>query len=122
MAQLRDLVQICFSFLSDDFFENNFKHLKQVNFLGGEPLIIKEHTDFLKQCIKHGIAKNMVLFYTTNLTVLKDELFDVWSEFRHVYLGVSIDGYKEVDDYIRYPSRWDRIEKNIKQVSLKLIS
>jgi len=104
-------------FLSDDFFENNFKHLKQVNFLGGEPLIIKEHTDFLNQCIKHGIAKNMVLFYTTNLTVLKDELFYIWKEFRHIYLGVSIDGYKEVDDYIRYPSRWDRIEKNIKQVS-----
>ena len=32
-------------FLSDDFFRDNFMHLKQVNFLGGEPLIIKEHTD-----------------------------------------------------------------------------
>ena len=104
-------------FLSDDFFESNFKHLKQVNFLGGEPLIIKEHNDFLKQCIKHGIAKNMVLFYTTNLTVLKDEMFDLWSEFRHVYLGVSIDGYGKVDDYIRYPSKWSKIEDNIKKVS-----
>ena len=104
-------------FLSDQFFEKNFTHLKKVNFLGGEPLIIKEHTDFLKQCIKHDIAKNMVLFYTTNLTVLKDELFDFWSKFKHVYLGVSIDGYKEIDDYIRYPSKWKKLEKNIKKVS-----
>ena len=104
-------------FLSDEFFEKNFMHLKKVNFLGGEPLIIKEHTDFLKQCIKHDIAKNMILFYTTNLTVLKDELFDLWSQFKHVYLGVSIDGYGEVDDYIRYPSKWAKLEKNIKKIS-----
>ena len=104
-------------FLSDEFFEKNFMHLKKVNFLGGEPLIIKEHTDFLKQCIKHDIAKNMILFYTTNLTVLKDELFDLWSQFKHVYLGVSIDGYGEVDDYIRYPSKWEKLEKNIEKVS-----
>ena len=104
-------------FLSDEFFEKNFMHLKKVNFLGGEPLIIKEHTDFLKQCIKHDIAKNMILFYTTNLTVLKDELFDLWSQFKHVYLGVSIDGYGEVDDYIRYPSKWGKLEKNIEKVS-----
>jgi len=104
-------------FLSDEFFEKNFMNLKKVNFLGGEPLIIKEHTDFLKQCIKHDIAKNMILFYTTNLTVLKDELFDLWSQFKHVYLGVSIDGYGEVDDYIRYPSKWAKLEKNIKKIS-----
>ena len=104
-------------FLSDDFFTKNFLYLKQVNFLGGEPLIIKEHSDFLRQCIKHNIAKNMTLFYTTNLTVVKDELFDLWSEFKHIYLGVSIDGYNEVDDYIRYPSKWDKIEKNIEKVS-----
>ena len=104
-------------FLSDDFFTKNFLYLKQVNFLGGEPLIIKEHSDFLRQCIKHNIAKNITLFYTTNLTVVKDELFDLWSEFKHIYLGVSIDGYNEVDDYIRYPSKWDKIENNIEKVS-----
>ena len=104
-------------FLSDDFFKDNFMNLKQVNFLGGEPLIIKEHTDFLKQCIKHDIAKNMILSYTTNLTVLKDELFDLWNQFKHIYLGVSVDGYNEVDDYIRYPSKWKKLEKNIKKVS-----
>ena len=59
----------------------------------------------------------MILFYTTNLTVLKDELFDLWSQFGHIYLGVSIDGYGEVDDYIRYPSKWEKLEKNIKTVS-----
>ena len=104
-------------FLSDKFFKENFMHLKQINFLGGEPLIIKEHVDFLEQCIKHDIAKNIVLFYTTNLTVLKNELFDLWDQFRHIYLGVSIDGYGEVDDYIRYPSKWEKLEKNIKTVS-----
>ena len=49
-------------FLSDEFFKENFTHIKQVNFLGGEPLLVKEHQRFLEQCVKFGIAENIVLF------------------------------------------------------------
>jgi sulfatase maturation enzyme AslB (radical SAM superfamily) len=104
-------------FLTDDFFYKNFMHVKHINFLGGEPLIIKEHYDFLKQCIKLGIAKNIVISYTTNLIVIKKELKELWKHFRHISVGVSVDGVGEVNDYIRYPSKWKNITKNIEKIS-----
>ena len=104
-------------FLSDEFFEENLMHVKQVNFLGGEPLIVNEHEQFLNQCIKHGISKNIVLFYTTNLIKLDDKWLEKWKHFRHIYLGVSVDGYKEVNDYIRYPSKWKQVIQSIEKVS-----
>jgi len=104
-------------FLSDEFFVKNFMHLKQVNFLGGEPLIIKEHYEFLKKCIKFGVAPKMILSYTTNLTVIKKELKDLWKCFRHVSVGVSLDAIGPLNDYIRYPSKWNVITKNLLKLS-----
>lgn len=104
-------------FMADDFFMKNFMHLKHINFLGGEPLIVDEHYEFLKKCIKFEVAQNIVLSYTTNLTVIKKELMGLWENFRHVSIGVSIDGVGKVNDYIRYPSKWENIEKNIKKIS-----
>ena len=104
-------------FMADEFFMKNFMHLKHINFLGGEPLIVDEHYEFLKKCIKFEVAQNIVLSYTTNLTVIKKELMGLWENFRHVSVGVSVDGVGKVNDYIRYPSKWKNIEKNIKKIS-----
>jgi len=104
-------------FMADEFFMKNFMHLKHVNFLGGEPLIVDEHYEFLKKCIKFEVSQNIVLSYTTNLTVIKKDLLKLWENFRHVSVGVSVDGVEKVNDYIRYPSKWENIEKNIKKIS-----
>jgi len=91
--------------------------LKHINFLGGEPLIVDEHYEFLKKCIKFEVAQNIVLSYTTNLTVIKKELMGLWENFRHVSIGVSIDGVEKVNDYIRYPSKWENIQKNVEKIA-----
>jgi MoaA/NifB/PqqE/SkfB family radical SAM enzyme len=95
----------------------NFMHLKHINFLGGEPLIVDEHYEFLKKCIKFEVAQNIILSYTTNLTVIKKELLGLWENFRHVSVGVSVDGVEKVNDYIRYPSKWKNIQKNVEKIS-----
>jgi organic radical activating enzyme len=104
-------------FLEDEFFMKNFMHLKHINFLGGEPLIVDEHYEFLKKCIKFEVAQNIVLSYTTNLTVIKKELMGLWENFRHISVGVSVDGVEKVNDYIRYPSKWKNIQKNVEKIS-----
>lgn len=95
----------------------NLKHLYLV---GGEPLLIQRHFNFLKQLIEKGIAGEITLEYNTNLTILPDECVELWPHFRQVRVGVSIDAYKEVNDFIRYPSKFDKIEQNI--LKLKKIS
>lgn len=86
-------------------------HMYQLYFAGGESLIIEEHYDLLEECIKRGHAKNIELRYNSNAVEWRDDLFDLWAEFKRVRFHYSIDAYGEQNDYIRYPSKWDHQEK-----------
>ena len=82
-------------------------HMYQLYFAGGESLIIDEHYELLEECIKRGHAKNMELRYNSNAVEWRDDLFDLWAEFKRVRFHYSIDAFGEQNDYIRYPSKWD---------------
>jgi sulfatase maturation enzyme AslB (radical SAM superfamily) len=93
-----------------------FPNLKRIAFVGGEPTIMEEHELFCKQLIEGDRAKNITLSYVTNLTSITQDLIDVWSHFKGVHISLSIDGYGKVNDYIRYPFKWDKIEKNTRKL------
>ena len=94
---------------------NHVKHVQRIHILGGEPLII-EHQEFLKKIIDLGISKNIVLSYNSNLTKTPSEILDCWKEFKHVYLCVSVDAHKELNEFIRYPMKWDKLLRNLEVV------
>jgi MoaA/NifB/PqqE/SkfB family radical SAM enzyme len=86
-------------------------HMYQLYFAGGESLIIEEHYDLLEECIKRGHAKNIELRYNSNAVEWRDDLFDLWKEFKRIRFHYSIDAYGEQNDYIRYPSNWKHQEE-----------
>lgn len=86
-------------------------NMYQLYFAGGESLIIEEHYDLLEECIKRGYAKNIELRYNSNAVEWRDDLFDLWNEFKRVRFHYSIDAYGEQNDYIRYPSSWKHQEE-----------
>lgn len=86
-------------------------HMYQLYFAGGESLIIDEHYDLLEECIKRGYAKNIELRYNSNAVEWRDDLFDLWAEFKRVRFHYSIDALGEQNDYIRYPSKWEHQEE-----------
>lgn len=88
-------------------------HMYQLYFAGGESLIIDEHYELLEECIKRGHAKNMELRYNSNAVEWRDDLFDLWAEFKRVRFHYSVDALGEQNDYIRYPSKWDHQEKQM---------
>jgi sulfatase maturation enzyme AslB (radical SAM superfamily) len=89
----------------------NLSKLKFVHFNGGEPLLSKEHVDFLKE----PPNKNQVhINYNTNGTVLPSaELLSLWQQFKIVQLDFSIDDIEERFEYQRYPANWSTITKNL---------
>lgn len=93
--------------------ENNMNGLIYIHTVGGEPLLIDRQFDLLEKCIDLGIAKNITLEYNTNGTIIPARALKYWEEFYQVKIGFSIDGINEVNDYIRHPSRFETIEKNI---------
>jgi len=90
-----------------------------MNFLGGEPLIVEEQMDLLQRCLDLGIAERIELSYNTNMTTLRPRQLSLWQRFKRVSLCVSLDGVGAQNDYIRQNSRWADITRNIAMIEAK---
>ncbi len=87
---------------------------------GGEPTLVQGNYEFLQQLIDQGYAKNIGLVFNTNVTNFQDRFLNIISKFKHVTLNLSIDGIGGVQEYIRYPSKWKAIEKNMNMLMDKI--
>ncbi len=90
--------------------------IRHIYIVGGEPLMISKHFTFLDWLADQGHSKKISLEYNTNLTMLPPEGKKVWPSFKSVSFGVSVDGFEAVNDYIRFPSIFKNIEKNINEL------
>jgi sulfatase maturation enzyme AslB (radical SAM superfamily) len=88
-------------------------NIKELYFAGGEPLLIKEHKVFLLEIIARGYADKISLRYNTNGLLINEEIISIWEQFKKVKVGVSLDGMGDRVNYIRYPTEWEIIEKNL---------
>ena len=103
--------------------EWNCKNIKYLNYLAikllnkyiffNKSVVLKDRLKqknhffkFIKKCKnnKNDINSNI----TTN-----DEIIELWKQFKKVKVGFSIDAVGDRNYYIRYPSDWATIEKNL---------
>ena len=101
---------------SEEFWANlktNLPQIKLLQFAGGEPLLIKEHFDFLKTCCESGESGHIKIQYNTNGTVFPREFIPYWKQFEEVIFMISLDGIGEVANYVRFPCNWEEVQKNI---------
>ena len=96
--------------------EKNIPNMQHVYMAGGEPLMIERHYDFLQKCVDMGQAGKMILEYNTNMTSLQPRVLELWSKFKTVKVGASIDGIGKVLEYQRYPAKWRIVKRNIEIV------
>ncbi len=101
---------------SDEFWEQMSEVKSKISnlyIIGGEPMMIHRHFDFLKECVESGDAKHISLQYDTNLTNLPKKVMKYWSEFEEIRIGFSIDGMGKELEYMRNPIKWKQMLKNI---------
>lgn len=94
---------------------DQFPNITRVNFVGGEPTISVEHIEFLNELIHKGTSKDITIGYVTNLTGINTDLIDIWNNFKEIGASVSIDGYGKVNEYIRYPIKWEKADLNLRR-------
>ena len=64
--------------------------------------------------MEKGYAKNIDIHYNTNGTQLPpQEIFDLWSCFKHVEVAFSIDDVGEPFEYQRHPANWREVNTNL---------
>ena len=91
-------------------------HVRRVFMTGGEPTIIKRNIDYINKIVASGRGKDVELIFTTNATNINKQFTEIGKEFKSVSYNVSIDAVGTLARYIRYPSDWDTIENNLKNI------
>lgn len=91
----------------------NFKNLKMLSLVGGEPLYEKKNFELLEHLLDLG-NNNVFLSMVTNGSVsLTPQQKTILSKFKNVNFSVSIDGTEDVFEYVRYPLKWDQLVDNL---------
>ena len=92
---------------------DNIIHIEEISFVGGEPTLHDEIYDLCDRMIQLDIAKNIRLKVTTNLTNIQPRFLELFKHFKNIIINGSIDAVGPVNDYIRHPSDWETIDRNI---------
>ena len=91
-----------------------FHDLKYIKVTGGEPFL---HPQFLRWVVAladSGIAEQVEIEIFTNCTWWpKKADYDALMKFKKITICPSIDCISEVNDVLRYPSKWDKIESTL---------
>ncbi len=95
-------------------------YAEEIYFLGGEPTLIKSHLSLLDFAIETSAAKNMTVRWSTNLSFFDDRFIDRAAQFKNVIIDCSVDGYAEISEYIRPPSKWEKTNATIDRIKEKL--
>jgi|LWDU01.1.fsa_nt_gi pyruvate-formate lyase-activating enzyme len=94
--------------------------LSNINFVGGEPMMLYDHYRVLDVLVYSGYSHNIKLGYTSNITIFKcrdKDFFNYIDKFKVVIIKASIDAHGEYYEYIRQHSKWDLVVNNIKRLN-----
>ncbi len=83
---------------------------KYIHFIGGETLITPAFEKILQAMIDTGINQSVTIGFTTNLTVWDERIIEQLKQFETVNLGVSIECFHPVNDYVRWPSKISQVQ------------
>lgn len=91
------------------------KNLQYLHFLGGETLITPAFKKILQELISKGLNRNLIIGFTTNLTVWPVDTIDLLKKFKNVHIGLSLETLNNLNDYIRWPSKISVIKENLEK-------
>lgn len=91
------------------------KNARYIRFAGGEPTVNNYLRNFLSELKKYNTETELKI--TTNGFKIPSSLLDEIKHFKTVEFSFSIDGYQEVNEFVRWPSKWSAICKNIDTIS-----
>ena len=98
--------------------ELNFDKATEIYFAGGEPFYMKEVYDCLLILSKREFnRKNTKIRINTNAIIDKDnKVLKLLNNFEKIEFTISVEGVEQVNDYIRYPSKWEDFLKGVKLI------
>lgn len=97
-----------------DFKQYIYKHAKQLKHVylaGGEPLLMKENLELLKE-----LNPDVNLRINTNLSKVDTGVFDAICKFKNVHWTVSAETMEDEFEYIRFGGKWQDFLDNLNTI------
>lgn len=88
-------------------------HIRYLHFIGGETVITPAFKTILQALVRAGLNRTATIGFTTNLTVWDSQVIDLLTQFRGVNLGMSVESFEIVNDYVRWPSKLPVVLENL---------
>jgi len=98
----------------DNHYNEIIEHITKIDTLtlsGGEPFLLDKTVELFEQIQEKN--PSIRLNINTNGSISSGRILNALKPMNNVRLCVSVDGYGTVQEYIRYPLKWDKIEENI---------
>ena len=95
-------------------FEHISKNITYLNVIGGEPTLIPEFYELFDYCEKQGTLEDKSVTLVTNLTNTNNKLIKWLPRLKSWTIWASVDGVGERTEYIRYPSKWNKVLESLK--------
>ena len=90
----------------------NNKHIKIIKMLGGEPLLDQKLIQMLAD-LPQDRKNKLKLEIITNGSHDMNAFTERLGEFKSIQWNISLEGIESSQDYARYGSNWNEVEKNI---------
>ncbi len=85
----------------------------ELQFSGGEPTVNSYLKIFLDELIK--CKSNTTLLVRTNANNWPTKMHELLKQFE-TKISISIDAYGKANEYIRWPSQWNKTERNVNKI------
>jgi len=92
----------------------NSKTVKKLILLGGESLIVPDIIQILKNISETSYADEVEVNIITNGTIFNKKIETILQKIKKLKIIFSIESTSLCNNYLRYPSDWNQISKNVK--------
>lgn len=93
---------------------DDLQHLKNLKVTGGEPFLHRQFLNLIVRLADSGLAENIHIEIFTNCTWWPAKVeYDSLLKFKKITINPSIDGYGAVNDFLRWPAAWEKIESTL---------
>lgn len=86
--------------------------VQKIYVAGGEPSLMPGFREFLTRAINAN-RTDIEIRMNTNATNLNKEYRELLRHFDNVHIVVSLDGYDNINKYIRWPADWESLIENV---------
>ena len=90
--------------------------VKHINFLGGEPLFNEKYYQIMERIMQSGRAEEISIQFNTNGLAIQDKSKESWNQLKKVGFNLSCDGIGAVNEYVRWPGKWSKWERNMNKL------